>query len=81
MQRFGAGGVASFDVDLGGSNTEETGAVVIWNGRPLVAGTAETATGTAGFLLRTNNAFVFADGFEQGTAAYWSDSTGVDFPQ
>lgn len=78
---FGAGGVGSFDLDLGGSNTEETGAVAIWNGRPLVAGTADTATGTGGFLLRTNNAFVFADGFEQGTAAYWSDSTGVDFPQ
>ncbi len=76
----GLGGAHNYDLDLGGSNSETAAAVAIWNGRALVAGTATATIGTAGFLLRTRNAYIFADGFEQGTVAYWSSAAGLDFP-
>jgi hypothetical protein len=45
-----------------------------WHGRPIVAGTGEIGAREVGFLLPLANAFVFADGFEGGSPAFWSAS-------
>ena len=76
---FGSGGRRTIDVDLGIFEAEEVDAVTLWNGRPLAVGDADSLI-HSGYFLRAKSSFVFADGFEQGTPAYWSDAPGIVFP-
>jgi len=63
-----------FDVDQGGDDEEELVAVALWHGRPVFGGTASGPVGsTESFVLRAENAFIFADGFASANAALWSD--------
>ena len=78
---FGDFGFRSHDLDLGGTNSETARYVGLSGGRILVAGDAANGSGRSGFLLRTQNLHVFADGFEQGTPAYWSGVAGFAFPE
>lgn len=41
---------------------------VLWHGRAVLGGNLGAASS---FVLRTENAYVFADGFEGGTTAGW----------
>ncbi len=69
------------DLDLGGSNGQEVTRVVLDAGRIVLGGTADaSSTTTAGFLLRLRNSYLFADGFEWGTAFYWSAAVGLQLP-
>jgi len=68
---FNGSGHIDFDVDLGGSGSETVEHVRLWHGRPVYAGKAAKDGGTTGFLLLSESSYVFADGFEGGTTAYW----------
>ena len=69
------------DFDFGGGNKETVAEALLSSGRIVLAGTAdETPTTTTGFLVRLNNSYLFADGFEWGTAADWSGGVGVLLP-
>ncbi len=69
------------DIDLGGGNEQEVMRAILDSGRIVLAGTADaSSTTTAGFILRLENSLVFADGFEWGSAFYWSRGVGVLLP-
>lgn len=74
----GGDGREAYEIALGGSDTETVSGLALWAGRPLLAGTAATDAGPAGFLLRAQNSYLYADSFEQGTPAYWSATAGFD---
>ena len=76
---FGSGGRRTIDVDLGIFEAEEVDAVTLWNGRPLVVGDADSLI-HSGYFLRAKSSYVFADGFEHGTPASWSEAPGIEFP-
>jgi hypothetical protein len=79
---FGAGtSFADYDVDLGGGDAEQVRAAILWHGRPVFGGTASAIGTTASFLLRVQNDYIFADGFEGRTVALWSAATGVATPE
>ena len=78
---WGAGGGRNYDVDFGGNNSDTVVEAILWHGRLVVAGKASNPTGRSGFLLRAENHHVFADGFEAGSAAAWSEGIGLsDIP-
>lgn len=65
----GGNGIASYDVDLPtGDAPDRVTAALLWHGRLVLGG--DLGTG-ATFLLRAENAYLFADGFEGGTIAAW----------
>ncbi|MBZ0089434.1 MAG: hypothetical protein K8H90_03540 [Thermoanaerobaculia bacterium] len=75
---FGTQGERVIDFDFGGGNRETVAEALLSSGRIVLAGTAdETPTTTTGFLVRLNNSYLFADGFEWGNAAEWSGGVGV----
>jgi len=78
---FATQGERVIDFDFGGGNKETVAEALLSSGRIVLAGTAdETPTTTTGFLVRLNNSYLFADGFEWGTAADWSGGVGVLLP-
>ncbi len=65
------------DVDLGGDGSESVVATTLWHGRPVYLGNAECSGLVGpelicGFLLRVENDYIFADGFETGGRGRWS---------
>ncbi len=67
------GGGEAYDIDLGGGTGQQVADLVLWGGRPVLVGHAFDSGGDAsGFLMRTENAYLFADGFEGGNRARWS---------
>ena len=66
------GGGEAYDIDLGGGTGQQVADLVLWGGRPVLIGHAFDSSGDAsGFLMRTENAYIFADGFEGGSRARW----------
>lgn len=66
------GGGEAYDIDLGGGTGQQVVDFVLWGGRPVLVGYAFDSEGDAsGFLMRTENAYLFADGFEGGSRARW----------
>jgi hypothetical protein len=61
-----------YDFETGEHEADSPVELLIWNGRPVVAGIAESSVDDVSYLLRLENAHIFADGFEQGTVALWS---------
>ena len=60
-----------YDLDLVAGGNERLAAVALAAGRPLVFGHADTPSGLRGLVLRLDNAYIFADGFEAGSTASW----------
>jgi hypothetical protein len=73
---FSDDGTIVLDIDLGASDTDDVADATLWHGRPLVLGWASCATipfeRTCGFVTRSESSYIFADGFDAGTAANWS---------
>lgn len=66
---WGTGAIATYDVDFTGDDApHEISAALLWNGRLVVGGSLGAG---ATFVLRAENAYIFADGFEGGTTAAW----------
>jgi hypothetical protein len=65
---WGVDSVATYDIDFDIDTPHEVTAALLWNGRLVVGGSLGTAST---FVLRAENSFVFADGFEAGTMAGW----------
>lgn len=66
------GGGETYDIDLGGGTGQSIVDFLLWGGRPVLVGHAFDSGGDAsGFLMRTENAYIFADGFEGGNRARW----------
>jgi hypothetical protein len=61
-----------YDYEPGEHEADSPSELLLWNGWPVVAGTAESSVSEVSFVMRLENSFVFADGFEQGTAALWT---------
>ena len=65
-------GGETYDIDLGGGTGQSIVDFLLWGGRPVLVGHAFDSDGdAAGFLMRTDNAYIFADGFESGNRARW----------
>jgi hypothetical protein len=73
---FSGDGTIVLDVDLGSTDTEDVADATLWHGRPLVLGSASCTAipfnQTCAFLIRTENAYIFADGFDAGGLGNWS---------
>lgn len=79
--QFATQGERVIDFDFGGGNKETVVEALLASGRIVLAGTAdESSTTTTGFLVRLNNSYLFADGFEWGNAADWSSGVAVLLP-
>ncbi len=66
------GGGEAYDIDLGGGTGQSIVDFLLWGGRPVLVGHAFDSDGDAsGFLMRTENEYIFADGFEGGNRARW----------
>lgn len=74
---WGTSGQQSYDVDLGGTNSDTVVEAIFWHGRLVVAGRAANPTGTSGFLVRAASGHIFSDGFEAGSAWAWSGVIGL----
>lgn len=61
-----------YDFEPGEYEADSPNELLIWNGRPVVAGIAQSSVDDVSYLMRLDNAHIFADGFEQGTVALWS---------
>jgi hypothetical protein len=46
-------------------------------GRPVIASTVDTDTGSAGNLARLQSTHVYADGFDSGSVAFWTRIVGL----
>lgn len=57
--------------DLLAGGDEPAGGIVLAAGRPLLFAAAETASGRRGLVVRLDNGYIFADGFEGGSTAAW----------
>lgn len=57
--------------DLLAGGDEVAGGLALEAGRPLLFAGAETASGRRGVVARLLNGYIFADGFEGGSAAAW----------
>ncbi len=78
---FGTQGERVIDFDFGGGNKETVTEALLSSGRIVLAGTAdESPTTTTGFLVRLNNSYLFADGFEWGNPGGWSSGVVVLLP-
>jgi len=76
---FDDDGTIVLDVDLGAGNGEQIVDAVLWQGRPLYLGFADCQSLiptelTCGFLVRAENDYIFADGFNSGGRGNWSSS-------
>lgn len=65
------------DVDLGSGDSEEVVAATLWHGRPVYLGNAAclgsgSNFSNCGFLMRVENDYIFADGFDTGGRGRWS---------
>jgi hypothetical protein len=66
------GGGEAYDIDFGGGTGQAVVDLLLWGGRPVLVGHAFDSSGdAAGFLMGTENDYIFADGFESGTRARW----------
>jgi hypothetical protein len=66
------GGGETYDIDLGGGTGQSIVDFLLWGGRPVLVGHAFASSGGAsGFLMRTENDYIFVDGFESGNRARW----------
>jgi len=72
---FSGDGLVTHDYDYapGQHEADRPTELVLWSGRPVVAGTAESSASEVSYLMRLENHYIFADGFEQSTAALWSN--------
>jgi hypothetical protein len=65
-------GYEGYDLDFGGGTGQQIVDLLLWAGRPILVGNVFAADGdSTGFLMRAENAYIFADGFESGTRARW----------
>ncbi|MEO8196543.1 MAG: hypothetical protein ABI689_07445, partial [Thermoanaerobaculia bacterium] len=74
---WGFGGTADhdFDYDPGSVEEDRPEHLELWAGRPMIAGHANGSLGgEVSYLFRLENAYIFADGFEQARTALWSAS-------
>ncbi len=69
---FGASGRRRVDPDIGGSLHDRAYAVALDHGRILLVGSAAVTSSHGVALVRLQNAYLFADGFDLGTTASWS---------
>lgn len=71
---FGNGGGVLLDFDYGGANREDPVTLLLSAGRVLVTANADVGTTSRGFAAtRLLNSYLFADGFELGNLARWSE--------
>ncbi|KAB2967856.1 MAG: hypothetical protein F9K18_03725 [Thermoanaerobaculia bacterium] len=68
---FGSGGWVRIDVS-GTHEHDQATALVLQDGRPVVAGEVATANYDAFAVVRLTSALVFSDGFEGGSTAVWT---------
>jgi hypothetical protein len=69
---FGVGGLRFVDIDGGGGNTEAPVDIEMPGGQPMILVEADqSASMKQAFLVRLENALVFADGFEWGSTKFW----------
>lgn len=69
---FDSNGVARYEFDRVAGGDDVGRALVLAQGRPLLVGTADNATGHSAFaVLRVTNSHLFADGFERGNTTAW----------
>jgi len=68
---FGTGGWVRIDAS-GTHDNDQASALVVQDGRPVVAGEVATANYGAFAVVRLTSALVFADGFEGGSTAVWT---------
>lgn len=73
------GGFLDYDVDLGGDDAESLVDMTLWHGRPVYLGRTPIDSIPFGalegaFLLRVDNDYIFADGFDGGGRGRWSDA-------
>ncbi len=65
-------GYEVYDIDLSGGMDQSIDDFLLWGGRPIVVGNAIDGTSDSwGFLMRAENDYIFADGFEGGSRARW----------
>ncbi len=68
----GVSGYEVYDLDHAGGTEQTIADFLLWGGRPIVVGNAIDGAGESwGFLMRAENAYIFADGFEGGSRARW----------
>jgi hypothetical protein len=71
-ETFGVAGVRFVDIDGGGGNTEIPLDLETPGGQPMILVEADqSVAGKQVFLVRLENALVFADGFEWGSTKFW----------
>lgn len=68
---FGASGRRRVDLDIGGSLDDRAYAVALDRGRILLAGSAAVSNTHGVALVRLQNAYLFADGFDLGSTSPW----------
>ncbi len=69
---FGVSGLRFIDIDGGGANTETPVDLEMPAGQPIILVEADqSASMKQAFLVRLENALVFADGFEWGSTKSW----------
>lgn len=70
---FGNNGGLLLDFDYGGADGEDPVSLMLSAGRVVVAANADVGAASRGFAAtRLLNAYLFADGFEQGNLVRWS---------
>ncbi|MBP7589487.1 MAG: hypothetical protein KBA72_16135 [Thermoanaerobaculia bacterium] len=57
--------------DLTSGGDEFAGGLALAGGRPILFADAETATNRKAVVVRLENAYIFVDGFESASPAYW----------
>jgi hypothetical protein len=67
-----ATGGEDYDFDFAGGTGQLLADLVLWGGRPVLVGDLFAGDGdSSAFLMRTENAYIFADGFESGNRSRW----------
>ncbi|MEO8196972.1 MAG: hypothetical protein ABI689_09645 [Thermoanaerobaculia bacterium] len=72
---WGSGGIADhdFDYDPGDVESDRPDHLELWSGRPVIVGISPSSSpAQVTYILRLENSYIFADGFEQGRATLWS---------
>ena len=72
---WGSGGTADhdFDYDPGDVESDRPEHLELWSGRPVSVGRSNShSSAEVTYIMRLENNYIFADGFEQGRAALWS---------
>ena len=65
------GSAVSRLADLTSGGDEFAGGLALAGGRPILFADAETATNRKAVVVRLENAYIFVDGFESASPAYW----------